>query len=347
MPKSPTKSKRAQKSVAKRATRQAPATPGSGLAGATLYFSYSNSDTLFVRDFANLMRERGHRVTMFHDHLTPGDDWRRAMDEALAVADGMIVLVTENSLLEGIGRFESQWIAAEIGAARVSADKFVIPVIFGKNVAIPTLLDNLFARWFDKSQLEEAADSVSRAVAIHQDRRAKASSLQLPAGYQHLAPNILKLHEDVPFQKAVFVMMKFPDQVSMAPSQIRLLEDIWAMIESELRDHGLVALRADQRKYHDQLWENVCVYMLGCRFGIAVLEDRVASELNPNIALEYGFMRAIDRRVGLFRNAGFKHGRADLSGKLMNEFVIDDSGRLNGQTLKSSLQQWLSDVHIA
>jgi hypothetical protein len=133
----------------------------------------------------------------------------------------------------------------------------------------------------------------------------------------------------------------------MAPSQIRLLEDIWAMIESELRDHGLVALRADQRKYHDQLWENVCVYMLGCRFGIAVLEDRVASELNPNIALEYGFMRAIDRRVGLFRNAGFKHGRADLSGKLMNEFVIDDSGRLNGQTLKSSLQQWLSDVHIA
>ena len=86
--------------------------------------------------------------------------------------------------------------------------------------------------------------------------------------------------------------------------------------------------------------------MLGCRFGIAVLEDRVASELNPNIALEYGFMRAIDRGVGLFRNVGFKRGRADLSGKLMNEFVVDSRGRLRKSSLTAALSQWLIDVGV-
>jgi hypothetical protein len=136
---------RAKRSAPQRAAEQAPAMHGNAPTGATLYFSYSNSDTPLARQLADLMRERGHRVTMFHDHLTAGDDWRRTMDEALAVADGMIVLVTENSL-EGSERFGSQWIAAEIGAARASAEKFVIPAIFGTNVAIPTLLDNLFAR---------------------------------------------------------------------------------------------------------------------------------------------------------------------------------------------------------
>jgi hypothetical protein len=38
---------------------------------------------------------------------------------------------------------------------------------------------------------------------------------------------------------------------------------------------------------------------------MAFLEDRVASELNPNVTLEYGFMKALNRKVGLFREASF------------------------------------------
>jgi len=222
-----------------------------------------------------------------------------------------------------------------------------MPVIFGTNPVIPTLVDDLFTKRFDRKEAALAADAVSESVAKHLARRAKTAELQLPRGYQHLAPDVLRLHEDVPFHCAVFVMMKFPDAVQMDRWQSALLNDIWRTIRQELEAHKLVALRADERKYHDQLWENVCVYMLGCRFGIAVLEDRVASELNPNIALEYGFMRALDRRVGLFRNAGFKHGRADLSGKLMNEFVVDAKGRLRGDTLRAAILQWLSDVGVA
>ena len=60
--------------------------------------------------------------------------------------------------------------------------------------------------------------------------------------------------------------------------------------------------------------------MLGSRFGMAILEDCVQQELNPNIALEYGFMKALNRTVALFRQLNFKHDRADLTGKLAKTF---------------------------
>jgi 6-phosphogluconate dehydrogenase (decarboxylating) len=80
--------------------------------------------------------------------------------------------------------------------------------------------------------------------------------------------------------------------------------------------------------------------MLGCKFGIAVLEDRVATELSPNVALEYGFMKAMNKRVGLFRNA-------DFSGKLAKTFEIDSAGALNVGSLKTAIEAWLLDVGVS
>ena len=93
----------------------------------------------------------------------------------------------------------------------------------------------------------------------------------------------------------------------------------------------------------DQLWENICVHILGSRYGIAVLEDRVAAELNPNVALEYGFMKALNRRVALLRDIQFKHDRADLTGKLAKLFEIGEDTQLKPASLRLALQQWLLD----
>ena len=110
--------------------------------------------------------------------------------------------------------------------------------------------------------------------------------------------------------------------------------------------YDLKARRADKTEYHDQLWENTCVYMLGSRFGIAILEDRVAEELNLNVALEYGFMKSLNRRVVLIREVSFRHDRADLLGRLSKPFEIDEAGTLKSQSLIESIQAWLLDVGI-
>ena len=86
--------------------------------------------------------------------------------------------------------------------------------------------------------------------------------------------------------------------------------------------------------------------MLGCKFGLAILEDRGANEMNPNVALEFGFMKAMDRIVGLLREEAFKHDRADLIGKLVKSFRIDESLALDEASLKTAIQDWMIDCGI-
>jgi hypothetical protein len=58
------------------------------------------------------------------------------------------------------------------------------------------------------------------------------------------------------------------------------------------------------------------------------------------VALEYGFMKAMNKRVGLFRNA-------DFSGKLAKTFEIDSAHALNVGSLKTAIQAWLLDVAVS
>jgi hypothetical protein len=142
-------------------------------------------------------------------------------------------------------------------------------------------------------------------------------------------------------------MMKFPDPEVLNDKQNKMLTDIWDELVKVLSTYGLTARRADKKAYHDQMWENICIYMLGCRYGIAILEDRAAEELNPNVTLEYGFMKALNRNVVLFRDINFKHGRADLTGKIAKSFEIDENGELNTSTFIKAVQDWLIDEGIA
>ena len=135
----------------------------------------------------------------------------------------------------------------------------------------------------------------------------------LPTPYRHLESALKKFHEDAPVEKSVFVMMKFPSD-GMEDWKKQCLSDLYNTIKDELDRYGLVARRADQKTYSEnrQLWENVCIHMFGCDYGVAILEDHVGDEFNPNVALEYGFMLSRGCKVVLLKEANFKHIRADI-----------------------------------
>jgi hypothetical protein len=125
-----------------------------------------------------------------------------------------------------------------------------------------------------------------------------------------------------------------------------MLQDIWDELDKVLHAYGLTARRADKKTYHDQMWENICVYMLGCKYGVAILEDRAAKELNPNVTLEYGFMKAFNKNVVLFRDINFNHDRADLIGKIAKPFEVDTQGVLNKDSFRKAIEEWLVDEGI-
>jgi hypothetical protein len=308
---------------------------------ARLFVSYSSRDGGVARSLADALRDLGHHISIDVDSLVPGVEWRRELRDKLLLSDGLVVVVSQNAL-------GSPFVMSEVGAARASSRHFVIPVSFGAQPSHPVLQD-LWAIQRDSSSradIRAAARQVDAAVKAHLRRSASLHGVVVPAGYEHLHPNIRRFCDDTPFERSVFVMMKFPDKTSMKVAHLRLLNDIWEAIRDEAARYGLTARRADLRTYHDQLWENICVYIIGSKYGIAVLEDEVAQELNPNVALEYGFMKALDHPVALLRSSGFEHGRADLSGKLSKDFDIV-SGSLRTSTMRTAAAGFFRDVGLS
>jgi hypothetical protein len=71
---------------------------------------------------------------------------------------------------------------------------------------------------------------------------------------------------------------------------------------------------ACENDYTRWLFGNVESCVFGCARGIAIVEDKYLPELNPNVAIEWGWMTGMGRDGPLFTEQGFDHGRADWSG---------------------------------
>jgi hypothetical protein len=170
----------------------------------------------------------------------------------------------------------------------------------------------------------------------------RLGDLVIPRGYNKLVESVeLFLADETKeckdYYRNVFLMTRF------LPGQ-KTLEGIDATIRETLATRGLVGHRADDRIYPTDrnLWDNVCTYMLGCRYGVAVLEDILEQEFNPNVALEYGFMRALAKPTLLLKESRLKP-RADILGTLWEEFDILDAQ----STIRSALLRWIDDSGIS
>lgn len=157
----------------------------------------------------------------------------------------------------------------------------------------------------------------------------------LPPGYQYLGDSCRRLLEEHPdFDRNVFLMTRFGDD--------KYLHELDEVLRATLRERGLNPLRADDKVYpaNRNLWDNVCTYMLCCGKGVAILEDRGVHEFNPNVAIEYGFMRALNRPTLLLADAGFRNLRADIIGTLREQFDLLDMPT----TVPPAIGRWLADI---
>ena len=155
----------------------------------------------------------------------------------------------------------------------------------------------------------------------------------LPPGYTFLAPECERFLRDHPnYDRNVFLMTRFD-------SSSRALVELDTEVRRVLREHDLNPLRADDKMYMQDrnLWNNVCVYMLCSSRGVAILEDRGKDEFNPNVALEYGFMRALNRPALLLTDRSFRNLRADVVGTLREEFDITEIDT----SVKPAIERWL------
>jgi hypothetical protein len=129
-------------------------------------------------------------------------------------------------------------------------------------------------------------------------------------------------------------MMRFED----TPAH----QNIHEAINETLTSHGLTAVRADGRRYHDDLLYNVRTYLHGCSFGIAIFERISTDDFNPNISLEVGYLMAAGKPVLLLKDRTLKTLHTDLAGRIYDPFDFQDP---HG-SIPSVLEKWLRDKGV-
>jgi len=297
-----------------------------------------------------------HPCVYLHDSIRPGDilysfgypvkfeggDSSRFECEGLSVGPTLIKF-TRGQVLPGLSGAPllNERTGGVCGIIKQTRDRSSI--LGGRAIPIGSVLS---AFPFIKEQQREYHNTNThwarfRGTREEVDKSLKLGNIVIPPGHNKLIAPLeafladnSKLCED--YYKNVFIMTRFQ------PGN-KTLEAIDKTLRDSLRLRGLVGHRADDRCYPTDrnLWDNVCTYMVGCKYGVAVLENILQDEFNPNVALEYGFMRALGKSTLLLKEKRMAP-RADILGTLWEEFdILDIEG-----TIKSAVNRWLDDCGV-
>ena len=182
-----------------------------------------------------------------------------------------------------------------------------------------------------ESNASEFAGSVR-----HQQRESNRVCCITPAGYRAVdsdfnpTPDVLvarlpveiteslaRFRQDFPDpNRLAFVMMQFGSTTAHSK--------IVGGIRNALEPHGMTALRADDKEYHEDLYFNILTYIYGVRFGIAVFERIEEDNFNPNVSLEVGYMLGLRKSVCFLKDRTLNTLHTDLVGKLYRSFDPHD-----------------------
>jgi hypothetical protein len=121
--------------------------------------------------------------------------------------------------------------------------------------------------------------------------------VQFPPHYLEYNALLEKFSEaiQVPYRLRVFIMTKYCDGADAKLDA--QLQTVINTVKDAVRARAYHPQLAAETKVHPNLWENVECQMLGCARGIAIVEDRFNPKLNPNVAMEWGWMRAMRKPV--------------------------------------------------
>ncbi|MFN0141281.1 MAG: hypothetical protein ACKVQW_14485 [Pyrinomonadaceae bacterium] len=150
-----------------------------------------------------------------------------------------------------------------------------------------------------------------------------------------ISESLKRFREDFPDNSKVgFLMMRF----GTTPAHSNIVQ----AVQDTLKSHGLNAIRADHKEYHDDVYGNVETYLRGCGFGIAVFERLETNNFNPNVALEVGHMFAQSKKVCILKDKTLDTLPTDVIGKLYQPFDPQSPE----ESIPSVLSKWLKDKQI-
>jgi hypothetical protein len=126
------------------------------------------------------------------------------------------------------------------------------------------------------------------------------------------------------YEKSAFIMTKYPegDALEGDALEAKRLQKVIDLVSQAVAAAGLKPRIAKDANYHTTLWDNVELHALCCYLGVAIAESHYRADFSPNVAMEWGWMRAMGRPVIFLVEKDFKL-RADMEGVIRQPFDWD------------------------
>lgn len=181
--------------------------------------------------------------------------------------------------------------------------------------------DSLSARFPNQAERDEVSKTIQKFID-QKKADIKATVADLVRWPPHKREHFDKLDDFFAahsYEKSVFIMTKYPENPpkSALDTQLQALIDL---VKDAVSTQGYTALLATDKKYHPELFRNIEVYLMGCSKAIAIVESKHTDELNPNVAMEWGWLRSSDRDVCYLVEKDFNRARADIKGLIEDYF---------------------------
>lgn len=168
---------------------------------AKIYLSYQHEDIELIKKIGSDLNLRGHQIVMDETIMKVGIDWRKELLLELKASDGVLVLITENSL-------NSKYVISEIGTTRAfigenESKKFLIPVLYG-NFEIPDFIRDLYCIRLTDENYSEALNKIENSISSFIGKKEAV--------------------EDNESQKREFIESKAADYITVATSALKSRE---------------------------------------------------------------------------------------------------------------------------
>jgi hypothetical protein len=140
--------------------------------------------------------------------------------------------------------------------------------------------------------------------------------------YRQLLEQFNQMLKGKPYERRVFIMTKYCDGANaQLDAQLQTVIDT---VKDAVVARGYHPQLAAETKLHPNLWENIECQLLACGRGIAIVEDRFNPKLNPNVAMEWGWMRAMQKPVLYLVEKSVEQVPADVAGLIKSRFDWDN-----------------------
>jgi nucleoside 2-deoxyribosyltransferase len=146
---------------------------------------------------------------------------------------------------------------------------------------------------------------------------------------------VLALREDAGGNQIAFLMMPF--------SASSAIEAVHQYVRHALRKYGVVTVRADDKAYSEDLWENIRVYLHAADFGVVIYEQIDTSNYNPDVSIEVGYMMALRTPICLLKEKRLPRLPTDIVGRLYYEFDIFDPKN----SISAAIEKWAASVGLS